>query len=315
MVSKTTYQKIALVAVLVVCILVIVYILVGITPPPDPNQDRIAFIVASSFPGLSGLFLHNDIYVTNVDSPGRAHIIRQPKVGTLAWLPQGDRIAYFNYRSNSLYAISTSNPAQPELLRQGIYMLHITWSPDGTKLAYSEGGGKIYIIDLFTGQEILLLGDTVKGTQPAWSPSGSKVAFTLNPYSNSPASSIAVVNTDGSNLIQLTPDDRSRFPTWSPDGSRIAFQREGNIYVMDADGSNVRPVVRDGKSYTPNWSPDGSRLAFVSAANQKCGISIADGPRFCTNELRVVNIDGSNMVVVRGRANESYSSPAWAPRN
>jgi Tol biopolymer transport system component len=300
----------------IICMGVIGYFFFGSLPSANPKTDRIAFISMSSFPRLSALFLSGSIYVMNVDSPGLTRIIRQPKIELdLAWSPQGDRIAYFDYGSRSLYVISTEGPSQPELLQQGTYILDVTWSPDGTKIAYSDRIGSIYILDLITKQVTSLLDDTVEGADPDWSPNGTKIVFRLNPWSSGPDSSIAVVDVDGSDLIQLTPDDQSRSPKWSPDGSQILFERDRNIYIMDADGTNVRVLIEDGKSYMPSWSPDGTGIVFVSAANQECSGSFLDAPQFCTNELRVMNADGSNVVVIRSKMNERYISPVWAPHS
>ena len=54
---------------------------------------------------------------------------------------------------------------------------------------------------------------------------------------------VAVMNTDGSNIVNLTNSAGGDYvPKWSSDGTKIAFiaTRDGNneLYVMNADGSN-----------------------------------------------------------------------------
>jgi len=58
-------------------------------------------------------------------------------------------------------------------------------------------------------------------------------------------SEIYVMNSDGSNKVQLTDNDlRDSCASWSPDGSKIVFKAdqgmEGDIeiWIMDPDGSN-----------------------------------------------------------------------------
>ncbi len=199
----------------------------------------------------------------------------------LAWSPDGDQFAYYDYDTRGLYVIHTDGWSNPELIQSDISALEITWSPDGTKIAYSDGIGVIYILNALS---------TTKAE-----------------------SSIAVISIDGSDLIQLTPNDRSRSPEWSPNGSKIAFGREGNIFLMNSDGTNTKPLVQDG---SPTWSPDGTRIAYISAGeNSEYDESgYFDQTGFCTNQLRVINIDGSNMIILRDKA-EFILSPAWAPKN
>mgnify|MGYP005841335659 CR=1 FL=1 len=107
---------------------------------------------------------------------------------------------------------------------------------------------------------------------------------------------IFTMNADGSNIRQLTDDERSsRSPAWSPDGSQIAFAsfREAPIgsttlWVMNADGSNERPLIFHPNATgqpmfgsNPNWHPDGTRLAFdqcidCEALGRNSEIFIAD---------------------------------------
>jgi len=137
---------------------------------------------------------------------------------------------------------------------------------------------------------------------PAWSPDGSKIAFTSERDGNR---DIYVMNADGTNSVRLTnataSDDR---PAWSPDGARIAFvsARDGNaeIYVMNADGTNqVRLTNHTAYDADPAWSPDGSRIAFSSDRDGSGGILI-------------MNADGSNPTRLTTNS-RGDRQPAWSP--
>ena len=78
------------------------------------------------------------------------------------------------------------------------------------------------------------------------SPDGRRLVF----GSGTMQEDLFVIDTDGSNMRQLTNDAAlDRRPTWSPDGHRIAFDstRGGRyqIWVVNGDGSNVRPLTND----------------------------------------------------------------------
>lgn len=309
-------RQVGLVIMLIVIgVGVIIYFFFSYSPPADSGSDRIAFIAWSSFPGLSALFLQKSIYVINVNSPGLTHITQQPELDLgLTWSPRGDKIAYYDYGSRSLYTTNANGSGQPELVQSNIFVVDMDWSPDSSEIVYSDGVGGIYILNLTT-KRVTSLDEVSKGAEPDWSPSGNKIVFTLNPYSDGPDSSIAIVNRDGSGLVQLTPDNNSRSPKWSPDGNAILFERNRNIYIVNVDGTSIKALLKDGNSYMPSWSPDRTRIAFVSVTNQKCSGSFLDAPRFCTNELRVMDSDGSNMRTIRNKKNERYMFPVWAPRN
>lgn len=315
MIDMIKYLKISLAVVLLVVGGATGYIFFSKVPPADPTSDRIAFIAMSSSLGLSAFFVQENIYVMNANSPGLTRVVQQPKIeATLAWSPQGDQIAYFDYNSDRLYTVGADGISQPKLVKENIFVVDLDWSPDGSMMVFSNGAGMIYILDLKTKNVVQLLDASIEGAQPAWSPNGNQIVFTLNPWNNQP-SSIAIMSVGGSDLTQLTPDNQSWSPKWSPDGRQIVFEKDRNIYLMNVDGTDVRALIQDGKSYMPSWSADGTKIAYISALNQECGIAIADGPRFCTNELRVINVDGSNMEVIRNKTNERYMSPVWAPLN
>jgi Tol biopolymer transport system component len=105
-----------------------------------------------------------------------------------------------------------------------------------------------------------LTNDPLRDAEPAWSPDGTKIAFTSNRDGNH---EIYVLNADGTGVTRLTNDPlRDAEPAWSPDGTKIAFSRSGylgpeilveQIYVMNADGSGAKGLTTNG--WGPSWRP------------------------------------------------------------
>src|SRR4051812_15339516 len=119
---------------------------------------------------------------------------------------------------------------------------------------------------------------------PAWSPDGTKIAFSSN---RGGSFDIWVMNADGGAPVRVTTGPEAdaaidREPAWSPDGTKLAFSsnRDGDdeIYVMNADGSGAQQLTFNdltlssvsgltlayGHDREPSWSPDGNKIAFAS---------------------------------------------------
>ena len=140
------------------------------------------------------------------------------------------------------------------------------------------------------------------GTHPAWSPDGSRIAFSLTGLRVS-LGGIRVLNLDGTNVVSLTFGSDAD-PAWSPDGSRIAFSRtfgESGIYLMNADGKNLVRLTA-GRDTDPTWSPDGSRIAYTALETSPGLIS----------EIYVMNADGTNRARLTN-GDPFGSDPAWSP--
>ncbi len=142
---------------------------------------------------------------------------------------------------------------------------------------------------------------------PAWSPDGSKIAFTSF-RDGSPA--IYIMNADGSNQTRLTGDLRLAWePDWSPDGSKIAFS------YIDSSLAGIGIINTDGSGFTKlhkvpclsscnlpssaSWSPDGSKIVFDSNVSGNW-------------EVHVMNADGSNQKNITNHS-AIDAMPEWSP--
>jgi TolB protein len=135
-----------------------------------------------------------------------------------------------------------------------------SYSPDGTKIAFvsnRSGNPQIYVRDLVRDTEERISFEGKYNTSPAWSPR-NRIAFSSG---DEGARNIFTINPDGTNLRQLTGDQRNNEePCWSPDGRYVAFQsnRDGgyHIYIMNENGQNHRRITTGGQQqFSPSWSP------------------------------------------------------------
>jgi Tol biopolymer transport system component len=127
--------------------------------------------------------------------------------------------------------------------------------------------------------------------QPAWSPDGTKIAFTSVRPGQQRSDVYTVDPGNTTDPVNLTNDPATdQYPSWSPDGRKLAFSstREGNtdVYVMNADGSAQTRLTTDAADdYAPVWSPDGRKILFLTKRH--------GNPPYWNNELYVMNADGT----------------------
>jgi len=223
------------------------------------------------------------------------------------------RIAFASYRggSHGIYVMNADGTGVTRLT-SGFGDLGPSWSPDGSKIAFSSwrdgGGDEIYVMNADgTGQTRLTYGLEKYAWAPSWSPDGSKIAFASTGLDGG---WIYVMNADGSGATRLINWGAGVFdfgPSWSPDGSKIVFPSSDGgpggyeIYVVNIDGSGVtnltnNPALLD---YYPSWSPDGGKIAFASDRNGN-------------DEIYIMNTDGSGVTNLTN--NSAWDmDPSWSP--
>ena len=139
----------------------------------------------------------------------------------------------------------------------------------------------------------------------AWSPSGTRIAFSALKAGDSDPE-IFVMSAAGGKVRRLTSNYLPDFgPSWSPNGRFIAFTsiRTGlsQIYRMRADGTHQRRLTNAFSNCdSPAWSPRGTLIAFHCAmANEKVSVMRPDGSHI--REL------------LRRQTSTIDGSPSWSP--
>ena len=171
-------------------------------------------------------------------------------------------------RGGDIYTVTTDSAHTVSSLPLVIGAGEPAWSPDGTKLAFAQGG-EIKVLTI--GGSISAALDT-GASSPTWSPDGTMIAYEKG-------SDIWVISSSGGTARNLSnsgiaADDDD--PAWSPSGSSIAFGRtlaaNADIWVMDAPsdpavggGSNQQQLTTAASNETqPDYAPSGARIGYAS---------------------------------------------------
>lgn len=193
-----------------------------------------------------------------------------------------------------------------------------TWSPDGTRIAFSakrDGEWGIYVMDADGSNQVGITHDIAINPGLAWSPDGARIAYTRGKY---PDYRICIMNLDGSNDVCPTDPGRGAelYPAWSPDSKRIVFawnpdgDMNYDIYVVNSDGSGRMRLTSDpGFDMEPAWSPDGLKIAFASSRDdpQPAGCNYSH----CISHIYTMNSDGSNQARMT-QGNAFDINPRWS---
>jgi Tol biopolymer transport system component len=211
----------------------------------------------------------------------------------LAWSPDGARVAFARqmFRPGPGASIGPGEVVVMNADGTGQRVLAtcariwcgygVTWSADGTRIAYQFKGIRVMDAD---GTNDHAIWDCSRGATClrfngplSWSPDGKWMAF--GGEDRDDVGGVFVVAAAGGTPKPITRcysdlcygGDRESNAAWSPDGSLIAFSRERNLFVIHPDGSGLRQIsscptttgYNGCTSDYPAWSADGQQLAFT----------------------------------------------------
>jgi Tol biopolymer transport system component len=260
----------------------------------SPDGRRLAFT------GESGLgYRQIDVWTVDVEGGGVRRVTRSGDALWPVWAPDGRSIVYARVRdlrrnpdgpphfTSSLWAIDPDGGNRRRLTDpvEGVSERPWSFAPDGSRLAITRARpsalerraakSSLVLVNLDGSGERELSGT---GTDPAFSPDGSRIAY-------------------------ASARDRNGTLDYG-EISSIATE----LYVMDADGSNRRRLTRTRRinELAPSWSPEGRILAYTR------------GRPYQNAEIYSIwqiNTDGScPETLLTGRARGGwYASPVWRP--
>lgn len=143
------------------------------------------------------------------------------------WSPDGKQIAFVSNRNSItgneyfIFLMNSDGSNVTQLTNSNsvnVWYETPAWSPDGNHIAFSystlenDADDGIYIMD-DTGSNSVQISTNPYDSSPAWSPDGGQIAFISR--RDSPISYLFVMNTDGSNEVQVT-NINSFYPVWQP---------------------------------------------------------------------------------------------------
>jgi Tol biopolymer transport system component len=186
-----------------------------------------------------------------------------------------------------IYVANADGSSPTRLTHDGRGYSAPTFSPDGTRIAYSSGSGHLFVMDADGTDSVQLTSGGCGGSDPAFSPDGSRIAYVVD--ASAPLcppeerGKVAVMDADGDNRIVL--GHLADAVVWAPDGSRIAFTCGLHICTMTPAGGDLRQLTHGSWEAYPNYSPEGSRIVYMSVSNHIFGV---------LSEIYVMDADGSD---------------------
>jgi Tol biopolymer transport system component len=272
----------------------------------------------------------NFIYLMEINASGTGGNPTRLTEGTEAenypsWSPDGMRLAYQRaFNGSAIYVINGDGTNELRLSPTPGLDVTPSWSPDGTRIIYARlhaapGPNMPPLTDIRimnedgTGDHAILT-NTLFSVEPRWSVNDQVVFISLM---SGPELEVFEMNSDGTDLQQLTSLGNNGEPVWSPDGTRISFgsDREGggklNIFSMNADGSNLTQLTHfevPDEAGDSNWSSDGKKIAFEYDVN---GMKQSSPGAFA--QVWTMNSDGGDQRSTGVQCADAGCAPRWQP--
>ena len=216
---------------------------------------------------------------------------------------------YVSPASTRVLLVETSSREQRWLYADPVQVRGLTWSPDGSRLAYflmdgEQYGLRVYDVPSGATRTVTLRGSKeVSSNSPlTWSPDGSSVLITLRPEGWAEEARRAFADmTVGPVVVQ---DSRNDFLAWD----RIRNLSNRNILALvDVGTGAVTELLGETNVQGARFGESGDFVTYTVATPQKTAYERNEGTQF---ELFMLTLDGSEPESIV-EPSERRTNPTW----
>jgi len=247
-------------------------------PDFSPDGTKIAY---SGSPSI--VEIYEDIYVMARSGKGKKALTDTDDRSEWgpAWSPDGTKIAFLREQlftrddgstgsQPDLWVMKADGSEQRMITDDPAFENGLSWSPDGTKIAFEQDADIWTIAPDGSGRRNLTDTPDAVEVNPDFSPDGEKLAF-AGTFDHTDFEIYTMNLVDGSALTNLTnvTDNNAHEdePAFSPSGTKIAYRKNvriqntgilnAEIFTKSAGGTGSGKNVSDHPNFdgSPDWGP------------------------------------------------------------